>query len=381
MEAHNTLEYFKSDLSNWTIGPFHSMLPGPFLLQTQLDGEVICHATVTTGFCFKGIEAAMESHSWQSQIIYADHLEPETAFFGELALTSAVEAILKSPLTPRMQGIRVILSELTRIVGHLGCLMRVAQACGAEAAMHYILRDREAFYDLFELLAGSRFSLNYLRYGGTASEMTDGFIERVFQVCDSHRIRLKEYNDVLTYSETFLRRTANVGVMTKEMALNFGVTGPNARASGVEFDVRKQYPYLGFDKMDFDICTGRGAVGTQGDVHDRVVVRLQEILQSIRILRQQMEVLDGKQGHDEKIRIPKDCRIPSGESYCRVESSRGLLGCHLISDGQPRPRRVQFRTPSQQAVRVIPELLQGAMVTDIPVILASLDLSLAETDK
>lgn len=370
-----------TDRSTWTLGPFQASLPGPLMLTLDLDGEVICGVSLSTGFCEKRIELSMEAHPWQRQILLADHLDPEAAFFGELVVVQTVESIAGIKLTERALAVRVILSEFSRILGHLGALMRVARACGAETAMHYILRDREHFLDLLELLTGSRFAPHFLRFGGSAQEMTDGFIERVVQVCDSQKVRLKEYNDVLTYSRTFLNRTANVGIMSRQLALDCGVTGPNLRACGVSRDLRKNGITKGYEKMDFDVEVGEGAAGTIGDSHDRVVVRLKEILQSIRILKQQADRFEGAHHIEENIRTPKDFRTPAGEAYSRVESNRGVLGCHIISDGQLTPRRVSFRTPSQASISVVPELLKGAMVSDVPVILATLDLSLSEVDK
>lgn len=385
MDDSRRQECLQTDVTTWEIGPYHGALPGPMRVRFQLDGEVIIAAKVETGFLHRGLEKAMELHPWEAATVYADHLDSEGAFFGELALCLAVEEIAGIEVPSRAQAIRVVISEIARISSHLVYAARLARSVGAETLVHYVLRDREKLLDLFELLTGARFSLNFSRYGGVAGDVTDGFIERVLEVTDLLRIRQKEYNDLFTFNQTFLKRTRGVGVLTSDDIRNFGVTGPNARASGVAIDIRKAHPYCGFDKIDFDalVIRGDGIDEVRGDTHDRFLLRLREISQSLGILRDTVDgIPSGPFCATKPATKPEGpIMIPAGEAYARVESARGLLGCHVISDGKRMPTRVQFRTPTSSHILLVPKLVQGIRIEDFPVFLASLDLSIAEADR
>jgi NADH-quinone oxidoreductase subunit D len=372
-------EFLDTDYADWTIGPYHAALPGPMRVRMRLDGEVIVGAQAETGYLHRGLEKALERHTWQSAVMYADHLDPEHAVFGELAVCLAVEEIAEIEVPARARTIRILLAELARISSHLGYMARVARSVGGDTMLHYVLRDRERVIDLFELLTGARFSLNFLRYGGVSADVTEGFVERVLETCDLLRLRLKEYNDLFTFNGAFLRRSARIGIVTADQARAAGMTGPNARASGLALDVRKAHPYGGYDKIDFEVPVGRGEGGVVGDCHDRFVLRLREISQSIEILRQITEKIPP--GEFLPLRVNRDFTVPPGEVYVRVESGRGLLGCYVMSDGGTHPARVQFRAPSHAGLQILPALVQGAGVEDLPMLLASLDLGVSEVDR
>ncbi len=372
-------DFLGTDLTSWVIGPYHSALPGPIRLHLSLDGEVIAAGRVERGFLHRGLEKTLELHPWQAAISYADRLDPEGSAFGELALCLAVEEIGEIPVPLRAQAIRVLLCELNRVSCHLGYIARMANSVGADTMIHYVLRDREKILDLFELLSGARFSVNFLRFGGVIADVTEGFIERVLEICELIRLRLKEYNDLFSFNHAFLKRTAGIGVIRVEDARRFGVTGPNARACGISLDVRKLHPYSGYQQIDFETPIGRGEGGTVGDAHDRFLIRLREIAQSLEILKHVAETLPA--GDFASTRIGKEFTVPQGEAYARVESARGMLGCHVVSDGSERPCRVQFRVPSIAQLDITPELIRGSRVEDLPVILASLDIGVAEADR
>lgn len=369
-------ECLKTHASRWQIGPYHAALPGPMRLSLSSDGDIIARAECETGYLHRGLEKALELHPWISSLVYADHLDPEASVFGETVFCLAVEEIGKIPVPPRAQAIRVILLELARISSHLLAISRVASGVGAETMVNYVLRDRERVLDLFELVSGVRFSLNFLRFGGVAADVTEGFIERVVEVCETIRHRLKEYNDLFTFSHAFLKRSNGVGVLPAELARRFGITGPNARASGIGLDVRRAFPYLGYDVLDFEVVLGPGG---EGDVHARFMVRLRELAQSIEILRQVCD--SAPAGEFASIRVEREFRLPKGEAYARIESARGLLGCHVVSDGGTKPARAQFRTPSCSIIQALPEILRGASTEDLAPVLASLDISVAEVDR
>lgn len=375
----NSRELLQTDLTTWEIGPYHGALPGPVRLKLSLDGEVIVRGQVETGYLHRGLEKAMELHRWQSAIAYSDHLDPENAVFGELALCMAVESVARVSVSPRAQYIRMIVCELSRISSHLGFIARMAKVVSSGSAFHFVLRDREKVIDLLELLTGARFSLNFLRFGGVSADVTEGFVERVIEVCDLIRIRLKEYNDLFTFNDAFMRRTAFIGVTPLYLVQKYGVTGPNARSAGLDFDVRKNHPYSGYDLLDFQSPVGTGEGGTLGDAHDRFIVRLKEISHSLEMLKHLVDSIPT--GEFQGLVVNKDFKVPTGEAFARVESSRGFLGCHLVSDGGVTPGRVQFRTPSQASLMVVPELIIGTRLEDLPVIMASLDIGVAEVDR
>lgn len=369
-------EILKTDPIRWSLGPYHPALPGPMRLDLKLDGEIIVSGAVELGFLHKGLEKAVEQQSWLSSIPYTDHLDPENSIHGELAFCLAVEELSGIQVTSRAKSIRIILAELGRVCAHMGYMARVAHAAQSEATIHYVLRDRERILDLFELLTGSRFSLSFLRFGGVKADITDGFIERVLEFCEMLRARLKEYNDIFTYNHAFVSRTRGTARLSLDDAASLGITGPTARASGGEFDVRRACPYSGYDRLDFQVPRGPTSAG---DIHDRFVVRLREISQSLEILRQVCEHVPP----GEFTSAPADRLFspPQGEAYSRIESARGLLGCYVVSDGGKSPVRVQFAPPSRALAAAIPRIVEGLPVEDLPLALASLDLGVAEVDR
>lgn len=369
-------ELLRSDLTTWQIGPYHEALPGPMLLKLVLDGEIIVAGGVETGFLHKSLEKAIELHSWQAALPYSDRLDPESAVFGELALCLAVEQIADTIVPERAQRVRVILSELARIASHFAHFVKMARAVGADTVQYYVMRDRERILDLLELLTGARYSISFLRYGGVRADVTEGFIERVLEACELIRVRLKEYNDIFTFNQAYIKRTHGVGRASQELLRRYGVTGPVARASGIPFDVRKAHPYSGFEQLDFAVPTGPNE---GGDSHDRFLQRLREVAQSLSILKDVAEHMP--QGEFNNGPVGPDHVVPEGEVFSRIESARGLLGCHVISTGGRAPARVQFRTPSRAALTMIPELIVGHGIEDLPVVLGSLDINLSEADR
>lgn len=371
--------FLATDPVQLNIGPYHNALPGPVRLQLTMDGEIIVHCEIENGFLHRGFEKICEGLRWKSLIPYADRLDPEASVFGELVVCMAVENLCGFRAPPRGQMIRVMLSELARISSHLLYIVNIAKVSGSDSVVQYLLRDREKVLDLFELLSGSRFSINFLRYGGVVADVSEGFLERVIEVCDYLQIRMKEYNDLLSFNQAFLRRTVNVGVILSSQARSQGITGPNLRATGWNLDLRKTEPYSGYEKFDFSVPVGQGEFGVQGDAHDRYLVRLREILESLRIIRQAVDELpDGEFCSEDQ---DADLVVPAGETFVNVESARGILGCHLVSTGDRGPWRAQFRTPSAFHMEALPRFLEHARLADFPLIVASLDIHVSEVDK
>jgi NADH-quinone oxidoreductase subunit D len=374
-----TLERVPTLTTELLMGPFSPELPGALKLALEVDGEVVVNTRLERGYLHRGVEKVFESQVWFSALVAADRLDPESSFFGELSFCLAVEEISGVAVPERAARIRIIVSELARISAHLYFLARFSQRAGAETLFHYLLRERERIHDLFELLAGARFTLNFLRYGGVSSDVSDGFLERVLETCDVIRLRLKEYNDLLSFNRAFLRRTVGHGVVAPEQLIRCGVTGPTARAAGLVSDLRRDRPYCGYDEIDFLVPDGRDEEGVPGDCHTRFILRLREINQSVEILRQAIEAMP--KGPINETEVLADFAPPAGEAFTMIESSRGQLGCHVVSDGGPRPVRVQFRSPALFNLHAIPDFLVGAQVEDVSLLIASLDISVAEADR
>ncbi|MBC7387288.1 MAG: NADH-quinone oxidoreductase subunit D [Cryobacterium sp.] len=312
-------------------------------------------------------------------MLIADRVDAETAYSAELAYSMAVEEVCGIAVPRRAQVIRLILCELGRVGSHLGFLARLALATGFETVSHYILRERELVLDLLELMTGRRFNPNFFRFGGVSADITEGFIERIHEATRLIEIRLREYHALMIENRAFVDRLAWQGVLSADAVQLRGLTGPSARASGVRFDVRKAEPYSGYDQLDFRVPIGSGARGTTGDGFDRVIIRLEEIRESLLLLSHAVDSVPPGEFIG-KFPTP-DFTVPAGEAYSRVEAPRGLLSCHVVSDGGFHPLRVQWRTPSLVNIEIIPEVLKGVTIQDVPVVLATFDLSIAEVDR
>ncbi len=374
-----SMERLPTQTSALSWGPIQAGLPAPMRLDFKMDGERIVTARVETGYLHKGLEKSFEGRNWFSAVVGADRLDSSGSSFSEMALCLAVEEICNIQVPRRAQSIRLILCELNRVSNHLAYLAKMAQSVGFETIMHYILRERESILDLFELMTGSRFNLAFFRYGGVTADITEGFIERVFEVCRQIQIRIKEYHALMVDNEVFVSRLAWLGTLSAEDIYTYGITGPNARASGVQMDVRKSFPYSGYELVEFNVPAGRGARGSSGDSFDRLMVRLEELQECIQILVHVAERVPA--GDFACLKVGYDFTAPAGEAFARVESARGYLGCHVVSSGEASPVRVQWRTPSSHHVRALPKLLRGVALQDVSVLLASLDLCMSEVDK
>ena len=369
-------EILSTTLTQQFIGPFDGRLPGPMRMGIDLDGEMISRVSIENGFAHRGLERLFMEHSWQVCIAFADRIDPEAAIFGELAYCMAVERLANIKVPRRAEKIRILMSELNRISCHLKFVACMARSVHSETAFHYILRDREKILDLYELQTGSRFSPNYLCFGGVGFDVSEGFVEKVLEVRNLLKIRISEYNKLFSRNFGFLNRAKETGVLSLQAIKKFGITGPNARASGQRFDVRSSWPYSDYAAFDFSGYEQSDFVG--GDIYDRYRIRLLEMNQSLELIKQVSEsVTDGDIiSSDYKPKMS----LPSGEAYACVESPRGLLGCSVVSDGGQIPVRVQFNTPSSHVLEGLPEVLRGERIEDLAVVLASLDICVAEVD-
>ncbi len=355
------------------MGPQHPSTHGVLRVVLKLDGEVITDAVPDVGYLHRGVEKLAENRTFSQFNILTDRNDYLCAMLNNWAYCGAVENLLKTSVPERAQYIRVIVGELNRVASHLVYIGTFGIDIGAFTPFLYAFgREREIIMDLFEQLCGARLTYNFIRIGGVMSDLPEGWIDKAQKFVGHMRHCLKEYDDLLSYNPIFLDRTKGIGVLTKDKAINCGITGPNLRASGAALDLRKQDPL--YSKFDFEM-----AVRESGDCWDRYMVRRDEIEQSLRIIEQALNTLPSG---DVMAKIPKiNLRPPAGESYYQLEGARGWLGVYLVSNGDVKPYRLHIRAPSFINVSLLQELLKGWKIADVVSILGSIDIVLGEVDR
>ncbi len=380
------------------MGPQHPSTHGVLRLELELDGESIVDCRPEIGYLHTGIEKEFEVKTYQQAVTLTDRVDYLAPLSNNLCYCLAVERLLELEVPPRAQWTRVMLTELTRIASHLVWLGTHAMDVGAMTVFLYCFREREEILRLFEMFSGQRMMTSYFRIGGLALEPPRGWRERVesfIQTIDSH---IDEYEDLLTENRIWKQRTRGVGQMALEDLLDWGVTGPMLRAAGLAWDIRKAQPYSGYERFDFEV-----PVETASDVYARYLVRIAEMRQSARIVRQAMEGMpEGPWKADapgivlpdrEKMKtqmealiyhfkiVTEGFRVPAGEVYQAIESPRGELACYVVSDGGPKPFRVHLRTPSFGNLQAVPAMVRGALIADVIAALGSVDFVLGDTDR
>jgi NADH-quinone oxidoreductase subunit D len=318
----------------------------------------------------------MKRCTWHQGIAVLGRLDPEAAIFGEWVFCLAAERALGIELPGRASAIRVLLAELSRISSHLHQLAVVARAAGAEPVFHFMLREREAVLDLLELVSGSRHSPAFLRFGGVREDVTEGFLERLQEVAQRLLERISEYNDLLTYNEAFVRRVSGRAVISRELVVRHGISGVPSRVFDREQDLRWK-ARSGYELVQHQNLPASISSGVPGDLHQRFVLKLQEIIQSGHLLQELSQHLpDGPHRSEGDF-----SRLPAGKYFAEVEAPRGRLGLELQSNGGTMPVDLRFRTPSEPLLAALPEFLVGAPVEDLELALASLDLQIGEVDQ
>ncbi len=367
-----------TDEMTLNMGPQHPSTHGVLRVVLKTDGEIVKSAVPYIGYLHRCFEKHAENVSWQQVIPYTDRMDYIASMNNNLGYVIGIERMMGLEVNQRAEHLRVIVSELNRIASHLIALGTYGLDIGAFTPFLYTFRDREKILDLFEEISGARLLYNYIWIGGVAYDAPDGWREKVLEFIDYFEPKIKEYNDILSYNKIFIERTANVGIVPGDLAINYALSGPCLRASGVDFDLRKNDPYSIYDKFDFNTCIGVGEMGTVGDSWDRYWVRIAEMYESVKIIRQATEKLpDG----DAKETIPRNVKVPAGEYYMRTETPRGELGYHIISDGGKNPVRVKVRSPAFVNLSILPAIAPGIMVADIVAIIGSLDIVLGEIDR
>jgi NADH-quinone oxidoreductase subunit D len=380
------------------MGPSHPATHGVLRLILELDGEVISKADPDVGYLHRGDEKLAENMQYNQFVPYTDRLDYLAPLANNVAYACAVEKLMGWELPPRGQAVRVICCELARISAHLLGVGCYAMDVGAMTVFLYTFTQRETVYDLCEQISGARFTTSYTRVGGQTRDMTADTIKGVLKFCDEVSEVIEEVDKLLSRNPIFIGRTQDVGFISKDDAIGYGLTGPNLRGSGVDFDMRKNHPYLGYEKYDFDV-----PVGKVGDCYDRYLVRMEEMRQSVSILRQvcqkmpkgPVNITDPKSTLPDKERVlmsmeelihhfivaTQGIDAPEGEVYFGAENPKGELGFYINSKGGGVPHRLKIRSPSFVNLSILPKLLPGHMISDVVSILGSLDFVMGECDR
>jgi NADH-quinone oxidoreductase subunit D len=381
------------------MGPQHPSTHGVLRLVLELDGETIRAASATIGYLHTGIEKTAEQKKWQQVIPLVERMDYLSAQSNSLAFSMSVETLMGIEVPERVRWIRVLIAELQRINSHLVWLGTHGLEVGAVSMLLYCFRERELLLNINEMLAGFRMFPSYIRVGGLREDLPRGFHDAVRAFLDRFPRKLDEYEDLLTRNEIYVKRTRGVGCVSGDDAVALGLLGPIARASGVPYDVRRVFPYLGYDTLDFDVPTR-----TEGDVYARYLVRVAEMRESLKICRQVLDRIAPAGAFavdDPRITPPPKHRVytemealiqhfliysqgitvPAGEAYVPVEGPRGEQGFFVVSDGTNRPWRVKSRAPSLLACQALGKMIVGGLIADVIAIIGSMDVIMGDVDR
>lgn len=361
------------------MGPQHPSTHGVLRLELVMDGELVKRITPHIGYLHRCFEKHAEAMTYPQVIPYTDRMDYLAAMSMELGYVLAVEKLMGlTDLPDRLQYLRVIMAELQRIASHLLALGTFGLDVGAITPFLWCFRDREKILDLFEWVSGARLLYNYLWVGGVMQDIPDGFVRQASEFLDYFEPQVADLNNLLSYNKIFIERTCNIGVMTPEVAVAYGMGGPNLRGSGVKWDLRKEEPYGIYDQFDFNIPVGTGEFGVLGSTWDRYIVRVREMIESVKILRQAFATLPSG---DPNGAMPRRIRPVAGDAYMRTESPRGEIGFYLVSDGSDKPFRCKGRSPCFTAISAIDEIGRNSLVADAVATVGSLDIVLGEIDR
>ena len=360
------------------MGPQHPSTHGVLNFLLVTDGEVMHKAIPHVGYLHRGMEKLAEGTAYHGYMPFTDRLDYLAAMFANHGYALAVEKLLGCTVPPRAEFLRVIVCELNRIASHLVATGTMAMDIGAFTPFVHWLRERECINDLMEALGGSRLTYNYMRIGGVGYDLPEGWTDRVLRWLNHFVPIMDEFDRLISNKGIFVERLADVAVIPPGDAIGYGLSGPNLRASGVDWDLRRDLPYSVYDRFRFDVPLGRGFRGAVGDCYDRFAVRILEMQQSSLILRQAIEALP--EG-DVLAKVPRKLKLPAGETYARVEAPRGEMGFYLISDGGEMPYRLKMRTGSFTAMSITELLSRGMMIADLVAVIGSMDVIAPEIDR
>lgn len=355
------------------MGPQHPSTHGVLRMLIEVDGEEIVTAEASVGYLHRGIEKLAEHRKFNALGTLMDRGDYVSGIHGELAAAMAVEQLMEIEVPGKAHWIRSLVGEINRIASHLIWYGTFGLDTGAMGQFLYAMRDREALLDILEAITGQRMTFNYVRPGGVVADLPEGIDAKIRAFCDTFDTYLDEHDALLGGNEIFQARVKGIGVIDAEKALAFGLTGANLRAAGVDFDVRKARPYAAYPELDFEV-----PLGTTGDAWDRYVVRMGEMRQAARMIRQ---CIDGMPEGDHTAKVPKLLRPPAGEVYASVESARGETGIHLVTDGGDTPYRMHYRGGSLFALQALEDIVPGHLIADVVMMIGSTDIMLGELDR
>jgi len=381
------------------MGPQHPSTHGVLRVVLELDGETVIKATPEIGYLHTGIEKSCEALTYSQAITLTDRIDYLAPMSNNLGYCLAVEKLLNLEVPKRAQYIRILLTEITRIASHLVWIGTHAIDLGAMSVFLYCFREREEALKIFEMVSGQRMMTSYFRIGGISVEPPPGWLDRVKRFVNMMPSRLTEYEDLLTRNRIWMSRTKGIGILSADDAIALGVSGPTLRSTGIDYDVRKYFPYSCYEELDFDVPTR-----TDADCYSRYMLRVAEIRESLKIVRQAMGKIpaDGPIKSEapgivppqrEKMKTEMEALIyhfkiftegfspAPGEVFQRIESPRGELGVFVASDGSPKPYRVKFRAPSFVNLQALPKLVEGKLIADVVACIGTIDIVLGEVDR
>lgn len=372
---------FRTEEMVLNMGPQHPSTHGVLRFIVYTDGEVMRKAVPEIGYLHRGIEKIAEKVGYHGFMPYTDRIDYVAAMTANEGYALAVEKLAGIEVPERALYLRCVASEFNRISSHLIAVGALGMDMGAATPFLHAIRERESINDLMESLCGARLTYNYVRIGGVSYDLPNGFIERSIEFLDHFEPIVAEYNRLITDNKIFRERLANVAVISKEDAINWGLVGPNLRGSGFKFDLRRDEPYSIYSQLEFDIPIGEGYAGSVGDCFDRYFVRVEEIKQSVRILRQCLAKLKGMPQGNVLGDVSRKLKPAKGEVMVRIESARGDMGYWVASDGSNLPVRVHCRTGSYTGMGIIEKLSAGLMIADLVAVIGSLDIVAPEVDR
>jgi len=379
LQESTTDEKLKSELLTVNMGPQHPATHGVLRVEIKTDSEIVAEAIPHLGYLHRCMEKHSESVDFRGVLPFIDRLDYLASMSQEYTYSAAVEKMLGTEVPERAQVIRMMVLELQRIASHLMAFGTYALDLGAFSPFLYAFDEREKILRFFEEISGARLLYNYIWIGGVWNDVTDKQIDSLKNFLDEFEKEVVKYDELVSSNKIFQSRTMNVGVLSLDDALSFGATGPVLRGSGHAWDLRKTEPYLLYDKVDFDIPIAHGQKGSVvGDCFSRYIVRMEEVTESIKIVRQCFDMLKpgpiiGK--------VPKIIKVPKGEIYMKTECPRGELGVHLVCDGGKTPYRVKIKSPCFTNVSILPHIAPGQMIADFVASIGSIDIVLGEVDR
>lgn len=375
----NAQESLKTELLTVNMGPQHPATHGVLRIEIKTDSEIVSEAIPHIGYLHRCMEKHCEALDYRGIIPFVDRMDYLAAMNMEIGFTLTVEKMLGTEVPRRAQYIRVLIAEVQRIASHLVAFGTYALDLGAFTPFLYAFEEREKLLRFFEEISGSRLLYNYVWIGGVWNDVTDEQIAMLRDFCDHFEGELKKYNDLVTLNQIFIARAAHVGVLSVQDCFDYGATGPVLRGSGYRWDLRKVQPYLIYNELEFDIPVGVGINGsTVGDCYNRYHVRMKEMEESVKIVRQ---VLDKMPGGPIIAKVPKSIKLPKGEIFFRTEAARGEIGYHIVSQGGKEPYRVKVKSPCFTHISMLPHMAPGQMIADFVATVGSIDIVLGEVDR